>query len=73
MVLDPTTGAIAAGPEPLAGTPALRKFSIGIGRLAWVTPSGQDGQDSTVQVLGWSSTDFGEIRSIPAKALYLVR
>lgn len=73
VVLDPTTGAIAAGPEPLAGTPALRKFSIGIGRLAWVTPSGQDGQDSTVQVLGWSSTDFGEIRSIPAKALYLVR
>ncbi|MBI2781615.1 MAG: PD40 domain-containing protein [Chloroflexi bacterium] len=73
VVLDPKTGAIAEGPEPLAGTPALRRFSIGIGRLAWVTPSGQDGQDSTVQVLGWSSNDFGEIRSIPAKALYLVR
>lgn len=73
VVLDATTGAIVAGPEPLAGTPALRKFSIGVGRLAWVTPSGQDGQDSTVQVLGWSSTHFGEIRSFPAKALYLVR
>jgi hypothetical protein len=73
VVLDPTTGAIAAGPEPLTGVPALRRFSIDVGRVAWVTPSGQDGQESTVQVLGWTSTEFGEIRTIPAKALYIVR
>lgn len=73
VVLDPETGAIVAGPEPLPGAPALRRFSIDVGRLAWVTPSGQDGQESTVQVLGWSNTTFGEIRTIPAKALYIVR
>jgi hypothetical protein len=73
VVLDPDTGALVAGPEPLPGAPALRRFSIDVGRLAWVTPSGQDGEDSTVQVLGWSKTAFGEIRTIPAKALYIVR
>lgn len=73
VVLDPATGAVVTGPEPLPGAPALRRFSIDVGRLAWVTPSGQDGQESTVQVLGWSSTTFGEIRTIPSKALYIVR
>lgn len=73
VVLDPATGAVATGPEPLPGAPALRRFSIDVGRLAWVNPSGQDGQESSVQVLGWSSTTFGEIRTIPAKTLYIVR
>lgn len=73
VVLDATTGAPEAGPEPLPGEPALRRFSIALGRVAWVTPSGQNGQDSTVQVLGWTNTEFGEIKTIPAKALYLVR
>jgi hypothetical protein len=72
VVLDPETGEVVAGPEPLPGAPALRRFSIDVGRLAWVSPSGQDGQESSVQVLGWSSTSFGEIRTIPAKALYIV-
>lgn len=72
IVLDPATGALLAGPEPLPGAPALRRFSIDLGRLAWVSPSGQDGQESSVQVLGWSGTSFGEIRTIPAKALYIV-
>ncbi len=73
VVLDPATGAVVAGPEPLPGAPALRRFSIDWGRLAWVSPSGQDGHESSVQVLGWSGTSFGEIRTIPAKALYIVR
>lgn len=73
VVLDAETGAVVGGPEPLPGAPALRRFSIDVGRLAWVSPSGQDGQESAVQVLGWSGTDFGEIRTIPAKGLYIVR
>jgi hypothetical protein len=73
VVLDPEKATVDGGPEPLPGAPALRRFSIGEGRLAWVSPSGQDGQQSTVQVLGWTSTQFGEIRSIPAKDLYIVR
>jgi pyruvate/2-oxoglutarate dehydrogenase complex dihydrolipoamide acyltransferase (E2) component len=72
LSIDASTGALVGGPEPLPGAPALRRFSIGVGRLAWVTPDGQDGQESTVQVLGWSSTDFGEIRTVPAKALQIV-
>ena len=73
VVLDAVTGAVDAGPEPLPGAPALRRFSIDTGRLAWVSPSGQDGGERAVQVLGWSSTAFGEISTVPAKALYIVR
>ncbi|HJP88728.1 MAG TPA: hypothetical protein VJ850_06845 [Candidatus Limnocylindrales bacterium] len=73
VVLDPATGGIDENITPLPGVPALRRFSIDKGRLAWVTPSGQDGQDSTVQVLGWNGNEFGEMRGIPAKQMYLVR
>jgi hypothetical protein len=73
IVLDDSTGAIDPAVVPLPGAPALRRFSIDFGRLAWVTPSGQDGQESSVQVLGWSNDDFGEIRTIPSRDLYIVR
>jgi hypothetical protein len=72
-VLDPVTGAVDASIAPLPGVPALRRFSIDTGRLAWVSPPGQDGQESSVQVLGWSHDDFGEVRTIPARDLYIVR
>jgi hypothetical protein len=64
---------VKGGNRPLAGTPALSRFSIDDGRLAWVTPSGQDGQESSVQVLGWKGDDFGEIQTIPARDLFIVR
>lgn len=73
IVLDPETGAIDTGKKPLGGEPALGRFSIDNGRLAWVTPPGQDGQDSSVQVLGWKGDDFGEIQTIPARDLFIVR
>jgi hypothetical protein len=73
LVLDPETGAIDADQNPLPGAPALRKFTIERGRLAWVSPSGQDGQESSVQVLGWLRNQFGEIRTIPARDLLIVR
>jgi hypothetical protein len=73
VVLDPETGAIDAGTDPLPGVMALRRFSIEAGRLAWVSPRGQDGQESSVQVLGWKGHDFGEIQTIPAKDLFIVR
>jgi hypothetical protein len=57
----------------LPGVPALRRVSIDTGRLAWVSPSGQDGQESSVQVLGWSGDEFGEMRGLPGKQMYLVR
>jgi hypothetical protein len=73
VVLDDSTGAIDPSIVPLPGAPALRRFSIDFGRLAWVSPSGQDGQESSVQVLGWSNDAFGEIRTIPSRDLYIVR
>ncbi len=73
VVLDPETGTLDAELKPLAGEPALRRFSIDKGRLAWVSPRGQDGQESAVQVLGWQGRNFGEIRTIPSKDLFIVR
>jgi hypothetical protein len=73
VVLDPETGTVDADLKPLAGEPALRRFSIDKGRLAWVSPRGQDGQESAVQVLGWRGRNFGEIQTIPAKDLFIVR
>ena len=73
VVLDPETGTLDADLKPLAGEPALRRFSIDKGRLAWVSPRGQDGQESAVQVLGWQGRHFGEIQTIPSKDLFIVR
>jgi hypothetical protein len=73
IVIDSETGAIEPSETPLPAEPALRRFSIDVGRLAWVSPSGQDGEQSAVQVLGWSKDDFGEIRTIPARDLFIVR
>jgi hypothetical protein len=73
LVIDPEIGTIRTEAAPLAAEPALRRFSIDLGRLAWVSPSGQDGQQSSVKVLGWSKDDFGEIQTLPARDLFIVR
>jgi len=73
-VIDPATGALRPD-EPLdaPGVPALRRFSIDENRLAWVSPSGQDGHESALQVLGWSGDTFGQIHSEPATNLLILR
>jgi hypothetical protein len=70
ILIDRDTGEVSAD-SPLPGTPALRRFFIDKGRLAWVTPRGQDGQESAVLVLGWKGHDFGEIKTEPGSELYL--
>ena len=72
IVIDSATGAVSSA-EPLPGTPALRRFSIDANRLAWVTPPGQDGQESSLQVLGWDGDSFGEIHTEPAQDLLILR
>ncbi len=72
VVIDPATGAIQPDP-PLSGEPALRRFSIDVNRLAWVSPSGQDGHESELQVLGWSGATFGKIQSEPEANLQVLR
>jgi hypothetical protein len=71
VVIEPETGAIAD--QPLPGEPALRRFSIDANRLAWVSPSGQDGHESSLQVLGWRGDVFGQIHSEPAADLLIIR
>lgn len=70
LVLDPATGVVQRG-SPLQSEAALRRFAIDDGRLAWVTPRGQDGRASIVQVLGWKGDEFGEIETEPGSDLYL--
>ena len=53
--------------------PALSGFSIGDGRLAWVTPHGQDAQGSKVQVVAWSGDGVGATESVPGEDVVVVR
>ncbi len=73
IVLDPTTLQIDPTSDPLPGVSALRGVSMDKGRLAWVTPPGQDGEGSHVQVLGWHGRSFGQVRTIQADHLFVVR
>jgi hypothetical protein len=73
IVLDPKAGNIDTSLTPLPGVPALRGFSINQSRLAWVSPSGQDGAESSVHVLAWSTDTFGEVETVPASHLFIIR
>jgi hypothetical protein len=73
FVIDPVSGLIDPTVDPLPATTALHGFSIDEGRLAWVTPPGQDGEASHVHVLAWTGDEFGEVRSIAADRLFVVR
>jgi hypothetical protein len=71
--IDVTTGGIRPDVDPLPGVAALRGFSIDAGRLAWVTPPGQDGESSHVHILAWMGDEFGQVRSITADGAFVVR
>ena len=73
VVLDPGTRQIDASADPLPGVAALRGVSINDGRLAWVTPPGQDGQGSHVQVLAWQGREFGQVRTIQGDRFFVAR
>jgi hypothetical protein len=73
VAIDPVTGAINPALDPLPAATALRGFSIDEGRLAWVTPPGQDGESSHVHVLAWTGDEFGQVRSVAADWLFVVR
>ncbi len=73
IVLTEDGWGIDATIDPLPGVTALRGVSINLGRLAWVTPPGQNGEGSHVQVLGWNGRDFGQVRSIQADKLFVAR
>jgi hypothetical protein len=71
-VLDPATGTVVAGPSHF---PVRRRSAVSPSTWAgWRGHAERPGRSGErVQVLGWSGSDFGELRTIPAKALYIVR
>jgi hypothetical protein len=73
LVIDPATGSVDAEHSPLKGEPALPAFSIDEGRLAWVSPDGQDGEQSSVKILGWQDSAFGEIQTRSGTDILIVR
>jgi Putative zinc-finger len=71
--LDPETGTLDQPDGAPTDVPALPGFSIGSGRLAWVTPKGQDAEGSKVQVVAWNGADVGAVESVPGEDVIVVR
>ena len=53
--------------------PALAGFSIGQGRVAWVAPSGADGEGSHIHVAAWVGSDVGTAESVPGQGIVIIR
>jgi len=53
--------------------PALPGFSIGDGRLAWATPSGQGGEGSRVQIVAWTDEGVGTAETAPGDQVVVIR
>ncbi len=71
--LDPETGTLRHPDGAPTDVPALPGFSIGDGRLAWVTPHGQDAEGSRVQIVAWSGDGVGSVESVPGEDVVVVR
>jgi hypothetical protein len=72
LVLDPSARSVAEV-DPLSKEPALRGFSLEPGRLGWVQPEGQNGEQSTVKVLAWKGRTFGKVEAAPGGQLVIIR
>jgi len=73
IVLDRALGAINDQLKPLESERALKGVSIAEGRLAWVSPPGEDGNQSSVRVLAWLGDDFGQVQTLPGEQLAIIR
>lgn len=71
--LDPLTGAFDRPSGAPTDVPAMAGFSIDEGRLAWVTPEGQDAEGSRVQVVAWSGAEVGAVETVPGESVIVVR
>ncbi len=70
VAVDRSNGHVDADRKPvLRDVPALPGFAIGDGRIAWASPSGQDGEGSRLLVLAWKGPDAGRTRTEPASSL----
>ncbi|HKB28808.1 MAG TPA: hypothetical protein VKC59_07285 [Candidatus Limnocylindrales bacterium] len=73
VILDPVIGGINDRLTPLQSERALKGVSIDEGRLAWVSPPGENGNQSSVRVLAWTHDDFGQIQTLPGEQLAIIR
>jgi len=73
VVLDRALGAINDRLTPLQSERALKGVSMDEGRLAWVSPPGENGNQSSVRVLAWFHDDFGQVQTLPGEQLAIIR
>lgn len=73
VVLDHANGAINDKLTPLPSERALKGVSMDEGRLAWVSPPGENGNQSSVRVLAWLHDDFGQVQTVPGEQLAIIR
>jgi hypothetical protein len=70
---DPFTGTLDRPEGAPQDVTALPGFSIGLGRLAWVSPPGQGGEGSRIQIAAWTDDQVGAIESIPVEGAIVVQ
>jgi hypothetical protein len=73
VVLDPARGVINDQLSPLPSERALKGVSMDEGRLAWVSPPGENGDQSSIRVLAWKHDDFGQVQTVPGEQLAIIR
>jgi hypothetical protein len=71
--VDPETGELDQPENAPREEPALPGFSIGQGRLAWATPSGQGGEGSRVQIVAWTKDGVGTAETAPGDEVVVIR
>ena len=71
--VDPETGELEQPRNAPREEPALPGFSIGQGRLAWATPSGQGGEGSRVQIVAWTDDGVGTAETAPGDEVVVIR
>jgi hypothetical protein len=71
--VDPATGELDQPENAPREEPALPGFSIGEGRLAWATPSGQGGEGSRVQIVAWTDDGVGTAETAPGDQVVVIR
>jgi hypothetical protein len=71
--INEATGLVAPAHAPLVALPAIRGFSIGAGRLAWVAPPSAGGAGSRIEIVGWTADGFGTVESVSAESLLVIR
>jgi hypothetical protein len=72
FAIDEASGTVAPAHDALVSRLALRGFSIGDGRLAWVSPPAE-GSGSRIEIVSLTPDGFGTVESVPAEGMLVMR